>query len=151
PSQVNREQALPVGSFSPNAIGLYDVHGNVSEWVEDCWFDDYSTKTPNDGAPSTEGNCEGHVGSRGPELQRRPRAGIVRRRCGRKHHHGAIAHALAVRGRAQFEFHLQGPRAVDVKQVGCELGVRYVLEGSVRKAAKRVRITGHLVDVTTGM
>lgn len=42
-------------------------------------------------------------------------------------------------------------RAVDVKQVGRELGVRYVLEGSVRKAASRVRITGQLVDATTGM
>jgi TolB-like protein/class 3 adenylate cyclase len=41
-------------------------------------------------------------------------------------------------------------RAVDVKQVGCELGVRYVLEGSVRKAANRVRITGQLVDTATG-
>jgi TolB-like protein len=42
-------------------------------------------------------------------------------------------------------------RTVDVKQVGRELGVRYVLEGSVRKAANRVRITGQLVDATTGM
>jgi TolB-like protein/class 3 adenylate cyclase/Tfp pilus assembly protein PilF len=41
-------------------------------------------------------------------------------------------------------------RAVDMKQVGCELGVRYVLEGSVRKAANRVRITGQLVDTATG-
>jgi TolB-like protein len=41
-------------------------------------------------------------------------------------------------------------RAVDVKQVGRELGVRYVLEGSVRKAANRVRITGQLVDALTG-
>jgi tetratricopeptide (TPR) repeat protein len=39
---------------------------------------------------------------------------------------------------------------VDVKQVGRELGVRYVLEGSVRKAANRVRITGQLIDATTG-
>ena len=37
-------------------------------------------------------------------------------------------------------------RAVDVKQVGRELGVRYVLEGSVRKAGSRVRITGQLID-----
>ena len=37
-------------------------------------------------------------------------------------------------------------RAVDVKQVGRELGVRYVLEGSVRKAGDRVRITAQLVD-----
>jgi tetratricopeptide (TPR) repeat protein len=41
-------------------------------------------------------------------------------------------------------------RSVDVKQVGRELGVRYVLEGSLRKAANRVRITGQLIDATTG-
>jgi TolB-like protein len=41
-------------------------------------------------------------------------------------------------------------KAVDVKQVGRELGVRYVLEGSVRKAGNRVRITGQLIDVSTG-
>jgi adenylate cyclase len=41
-------------------------------------------------------------------------------------------------------------KAVDIKQVGRELGVRYVLEGSVRKAAGRVRITGQLIDATTG-
>jgi adenylate cyclase len=41
-------------------------------------------------------------------------------------------------------------QAVDVKRVGRELGVRYVLEGSVRKAADRVRITGQLIDATTG-
>jgi adenylate cyclase len=41
-------------------------------------------------------------------------------------------------------------QAVDVKQVGRELGVRYVLEGSVRKAGTRVRITGQLIDTSTG-
>src|SRR5262249_13748369 len=41
-------------------------------------------------------------------------------------------------------------RAVDVKQVGRELGVRYVLEGSLQKAADRVRITAQLIDATTG-
>jgi TolB-like protein/class 3 adenylate cyclase len=41
-------------------------------------------------------------------------------------------------------------RAVDVKEVGRELGVRYVLEGSVRKAGTRVRITGQLIDALTG-
>ena len=40
-------------------------------------------------------------------------------------------------------------KAVDIKQVGRELGVRYVLEGSVRKAGNRVRITGQLIDATT--
>ena len=41
-------------------------------------------------------------------------------------------------------------RAVDVKQVGRELGVRYVLEGGVRKSANRIRITTQLIDATTG-
>src|SRR5205085_3220681 len=41
-------------------------------------------------------------------------------------------------------------KSVDVKQVGRDLGVRYVLEGSVRKAGGRVRITGQLIDTTTG-
>ena len=41
-------------------------------------------------------------------------------------------------------------QAVDVKQVGRDLGVRYVLEGSVRKAGGRVRIAGQLIDAETG-
>ena len=41
-------------------------------------------------------------------------------------------------------------QAIDVKQVGRELGVRYVLEGSVRKAGNRVRITGQLIDALSG-
>jgi TolB-like protein/class 3 adenylate cyclase len=41
-------------------------------------------------------------------------------------------------------------RAVDVKQIGRELGVRYVLEGSVRKGGNRVRITGQLIEAETG-
>ncbi len=42
-------------------------------------------------------------------------------------------------------------KAADVKQIGRELGVRYVLEGSVRKAANQVRITAQLIDATTGV
>ncbi|HET7888855.1 MAG TPA: adenylate/guanylate cyclase domain-containing protein [Bradyrhizobium sp.] len=41
-------------------------------------------------------------------------------------------------------------KAVDIRQVGRELGVRYVLEGSVRKADSRLRITGQLIDAATG-
>src|SRR2546423_14633869 len=41
-------------------------------------------------------------------------------------------------------------KAIDVKQVGRELGVRYVLEGSVRKAGGRVRITPQLTDAISG-
>jgi adenylate cyclase len=42
-------------------------------------------------------------------------------------------------------------RAVDVKQVDRDLGVRYLLEGSVRKSANRARITGQLIDSSTGV
>src|SRR5262249_27361312 len=42
-------------------------------------------------------------------------------------------------------------RAVDVKLIGRELGVRYILEGSVRKAGNRLRITGQLIDTSTGV
>jgi TolB-like protein/class 3 adenylate cyclase len=41
-------------------------------------------------------------------------------------------------------------KAVDIKQVGRDLGVRYVLEGSIRKAGGRIRMTGQLIDTTTG-
>src|SRR5262249_38539434 len=46
-------------------------------------------------------------------------------------------------------FHYKG-KAVDVHQVGRELGVRYVLEGSVRRSGDRIRITAQLIDATTG-
>ncbi|MGE3783062.1 MAG: tetratricopeptide repeat protein [Alphaproteobacteria bacterium] len=42
-------------------------------------------------------------------------------------------------------------RAIDVKQVGRELGVRYVLEGSLRKAGNRIRVTAQLIEATIGM
>ncbi|TIS72145.1 MAG: transcriptional regulator, partial [Mesorhizobium sp.] len=41
-------------------------------------------------------------------------------------------------------------RAVDVKQIGRELGVRYVLQGSVRKAGGSVRVTAQMIDASTG-
>jgi formylglycine-generating enzyme required for sulfatase activity len=45
----------PVGSFQPNAFGLYDMHGNASQWVEDCWHENYQG-APTDGSAWIVGN-----------------------------------------------------------------------------------------------
>ena len=59
-SQWDYEQTAPAGSFEPNAFGLYDVHGNVYEWVEDCWNGSYEG-APADGSAWTSGDCERRV------------------------------------------------------------------------------------------
>jgi formylglycine-generating enzyme required for sulfatase activity len=61
PSEENRQKTMPVGSFQPNAFGLHDMHGNASEWVEDCFHNDYTEKAPTDGSAWVEGNCTGRV------------------------------------------------------------------------------------------
>ena len=57
---VYREKTVPVGSFPSNAFGLHDVHGNVKEWVADCWNGSYAG-APGDGAAWMTGNCEERV------------------------------------------------------------------------------------------
>jgi formylglycine-generating enzyme required for sulfatase activity len=61
PSEVNRQHTMPVGSFPANGFGLHDMHGNVSEWVEDCWRDNYAANAPADGSAWLEGDCNGRV------------------------------------------------------------------------------------------
>jgi formylglycine-generating enzyme required for sulfatase activity len=55
-SQWDRRQAAPVGSFARNPFGLYDMHGNVWEWVED-WRNDSYNGAPTDGSAWTSGDC----------------------------------------------------------------------------------------------
>ena len=55
-----QNQTAPVGSYSPNAFGLYDVHGNVWEWTEDCWNENYNG-SPSDGVAWTSGDCSQRV------------------------------------------------------------------------------------------
>ena len=60
PSGGRRGQTLPVDSFLPNPWGLYQVHGNVWDWVEDCFNDSY-VGAPSDGSAWMSGDCGKHV------------------------------------------------------------------------------------------
>jgi formylglycine-generating enzyme required for sulfatase activity len=51
-----RQRALPVDSFAPNAFGLYQMHGNVQEWVADCWRSSHQNAST-DGVASNAGDC----------------------------------------------------------------------------------------------
>ena len=53
-------QTAVVGRYAANAFGLHDMHGNVREWVEDCWNENYSG-APSDGSAWLRGNCERRV------------------------------------------------------------------------------------------
>jgi len=60
PTNVDLHQSVPVGRYPANPWGFYDVHGNVNEFVEDCWNDGYDG-APTDGSPWVEGNCTRRV------------------------------------------------------------------------------------------
>ena len=64
-------QTAPVDTFQPNPWGLFQVHGNVFEWTEDCWKDDYKG-APTDGSAWTSNDCASRV-TRGGSWETFPR------------------------------------------------------------------------------
>ncbi len=70
-SQWDNKKTAPVGSFSPNAWGLHDMHGNIWEWVQDCWHANYEG-APADGSAWESDDCSVRV-LRGGAWNFRPR------------------------------------------------------------------------------
>ena len=61
PKGIYREETTNVGIFPPNAFGLYDMHGNVYEWCQDVWHDDYNGAPTDGSAWETGGNSSRRV------------------------------------------------------------------------------------------
>jgi formylglycine-generating enzyme required for sulfatase activity len=67
-SESDARQTSPVGSFKPNAFGLHDMAGNVLQWVQDCYHEDYK-EAPPDGSAWTSGACSRRVARGGSWAQ----------------------------------------------------------------------------------
>ena len=67
-----RIKTFPVGSFPPNRFGLHDMHGNVYEWVEDCWHENYVGAPVNGSVWMSGGDCNKRV-LRGGSCLSKPR------------------------------------------------------------------------------
>jgi formylglycine-generating enzyme required for sulfatase activity len=71
-TQWDDKETAPVGSFAPNGFGLHDMHGNVQEWVQDCFHDNYEG-APDDGSAWTTSCAGGRKVLRGGSWYHDPR------------------------------------------------------------------------------
>jgi Adenylate and Guanylate cyclase catalytic domain len=109
-------------------------------------------ESPQAPAPASEKSAPPRLSIVVPALRqyRRQRgAGSFRGRGDREPDDRSFAHSRILRDRAQHRFHLQR-QAVDLKQIGRELNVSYVLEGSVQRGGNRMRVNVQLIDAETG-
>jgi formylglycine-generating enzyme required for sulfatase activity len=90
-SDWDDEKSAPVGQFLPNYFGLYDMHGNVEEWVEDCWHGGYVDAPANGSAWRKDGRCKRRVKRGGTWNE--PRDDI---RSGNRNRDGADSHTSAL-------------------------------------------------------
>lgn len=62
-SSNSASKTHPVGQKNPNELGIYDLSGNVWEWIEDCWHDNYNNAPTNSNAwlEEDKGNCSRRV------------------------------------------------------------------------------------------
>ena len=91
--EVYREKTMPVGSFPANPFGLHDAHGNVLEWVEDCWNGNYKG-APTDASAWINGDCAKRV-LRGGSWSNKP---------------GYLRSANRVRSKTDFRYYIFGFR-----------------------------------------
>ena len=89
------KRTAAVGRYQPNSYGLYDLHGNVYEWAQDCWNDSY-VGAPTDGSAWTSGDCGLRV-IRGGSWSNTPRLlrSALRPRGARSHRSDSLGFRLA--------------------------------------------------------
>jgi len=90
-SDWDNELAAPVGQFVPNYFGVYDMHGNAQEWVEDCWHDNYVGAPADGSAWQNDGGCKHRVKRGGTWNE--PKDDI---RSGNRNKDGADSHTSAL-------------------------------------------------------